>query len=231
MTQKAVTDALNTKANTTALDSYATKQYVNSAISSIPSSGGSSGVSNLGADKKGHIVVVGDNGAITAGDTTENQIIESLLRAGIYQAKNALGLEINYQDKSFIRTQDANSLTMGSDFDQYSMYGGRVRCNVGDDGYINAFYGEAGYKDDGSNGQVMIYQPKFYYQRTLLKVSTATKGQIIRHESIMISPDKQSGFKLHPIFDAGNGEEYDYVLFSAYEGSIRADKLASVAGV
>jgi hypothetical protein len=46
---------------------------------------------------------------------------------------------------------------MGSDFDKFLMYGGRVRCNVADDGTINAFYGEESYKDDGSNGQVMVY--------------------------------------------------------------------------
>jgi hypothetical protein len=43
------------------------------------------------------------------------------------------------------------------------MYGGRMRCNVTDDGTITAFYGDSNYADDGSNGQVMVYQPKFYY--------------------------------------------------------------------
>jgi hypothetical protein len=32
------------------------------------------------------------------------------------------------------------------------MYGGRMRCNVADDGTINAFYGDPTYADDGSNG-------------------------------------------------------------------------------
>ena len=54
---------------------------------------------------------------------------------------------------------------MGEDFNQFLMYGGRIKCNVADDGTINAFYGENGYTEDGSNGQVMIYQPKFYYRR------------------------------------------------------------------
>jgi len=56
---------------------------------------------------------------------------------------------------------------MGSSFDKYAMYGGRVRCNVADNGTINAFYGEEGYRDDGSNGMVMVYQPKFYYKRII----------------------------------------------------------------
>jgi len=76
----------------------------------------------------------------------------------------------------------------------------------------------------------MVYQPKFYYQRTPLSVDTAVKGQIVRRESIIISAVKQAGFKLHPIFDDGEGGELDYILFSAYDGSIIDSKLASVAG-
>ena len=41
---------------------------------------------------------------------------------------------------------------MGSDFDKYTMYGGRMRCNVADDGSINAFHGDSNYSENGSNG-------------------------------------------------------------------------------
>lgn len=250
MTQKAVTDALTTKADSSTLNIYvttnemntalaskadaataATKQYVDDAIAAIPSSGSGSGdVSNLGTDSAGHIVVVGDDGNISASDTTEDNLIEALIRSGIYQAKNAVGLDINYQDKSFIRTQEAASFEMGTDFDAYPMYGGRKRCNVADNGVITAFYGDANYKDDGTNGQVMIYQPKFYYQRFPLKLENTQKGQAIRRESILISATEQSGFKLHPLFDAGKGESYDYVLLPAYEGAVLSDRLYSIAG-
>ena len=36
----------------------------------------------------------------------------------------------------------------------------------------------------------------------------------------MISAEAQVGFKLHPVFINENGEEIDYVLFSAYEGGL-----------
>ena len=229
MTQKAITDALANKVDNTTLNTYASKTYVDNAIASGVGSG-TGGISNLGQDVAGHIVVVGEDGHITAGDTTESQIIEALIHSDIYQAKDSVGLDIDYENKTFMRTQQAISFDMGADFDAFSMYGGRMRCNVADNGTITAFYGEANYKDDGSNGQVMFYQPKFYYQRVILKNESATKGRIIRHESIILSPTKQSGFKLHPIFDAGNGEEYDYVLISAYEGSLISDRLASIAG-
>ena len=218
MTQKAITN------------NFATKTYVNTAIASIPTNtGGGGGVSNLGADKHGHVVVVGDTGNITAAEITEQQIIELLLNSGSYQATEAVGIEVNYAEKTSRRTQRATNLSMGIDFDQFTMYGGRMRCNVADDGTINAFYGDNNYADDGSNGQVMIYQPKFYYQRIPMTLDTLTFGAAIRRESILISAVKQSGFKLHPIFKNGN-EELDYVLLPAYEGTLVNNKLSSIAG-
>ena len=74
-----------------------------------------------------------------------------------------LGLQVDYRNKTFKRLAGATNLTPGTDFDRFSMYGGRRRCNVADDGTINAWYGDESYTEDGSNGQVMIYQPKFYY--------------------------------------------------------------------
>ena len=216
MTQKAITDALDEKASTA---------YVNQAIAAIPHTSGG-GVSNLGSDTAGHLVKVGEDGNITAADVTESQLIETLMRAGAYEAKDALGLQIDYEAKAFQRTQQADT----ADFNSFSMYGGRMRCNVSDNGNITAFYGDANYKDDGSNGQVMVYQPKFYYQRIPLKVQSGANGKIVRSESIIVSPTAQSGFKLHPIFK-NNDEELDYVLLPAYEGSLQGNKLASIGGV
>ncbi len=228
MTQKAITDALGNKVDSVDLNSYASKTYVDNAVAAIPAGGG--GISNLGTANAGKMVVVGEDGNITAGRTKESEILEALIRTGIYAADGALGLDINYQDKILTRTQDAASLTMGEDFDEYLMYGGRVRCNVADDGTINAFYGESGYADDGSNGQVMIYQPKFYYQRNITNSTKLAKGSAIYQEEIILSSKPAYGFKLHPLFDAGDGEEYDYVLLSAYEGTINNNKLCSISG-
>jgi hypothetical protein len=108
---------------------------------------------------------------------------------------------------------------MGSDFNKYPMYGGRMRCNVADDGTINAFYGDPNFKESG-NGQVMVYQPKFYYQRIPVTVTSNKVGKTVIRDSLMISYTAQNGFKVHPIFKLPNGEELDYVLFSAYEGGL-----------
>ena len=234
MTQKAVTDALDTKASviyvnnslsskvdSSTLNNYATTTYVNQQIAAIPQTPSMpSGVSNLGIDAAGKIVVVGPDGNIVAGDVTEEAIIEALVQSESYETEGTTGLVIDYDNKSNSRSQDSAHESSGSFFNQYAMYGGRMRCNVADDGTINAFYGDSGYKEDGSNGQVMLYQPKFYYMRTPMKTSTTLVGKIIKKESIIISDKHMAGFKLHPIFKNINGEELDYVLLPVYEATL-----------
>ena len=200
----------------------AIKAYIDSQANS-----GNGGVSNLGSENAGHIVVIDENGNIISGTATEEQIIEALVQAGINISNTEeVGLDIDYQNKICTRMQKAVNLEMGNDFNQFVMYGGRRRCNVADDGTINAFYGDNNYTEDGSNGQVMIYQPKFYYQRAPLKLN----DKIVRHETLILSSVKKSGFKIHPLFDAGNNEEYDYVLLSAYEGTLNNNILSSIVG-
>ena len=170
MTQKAITDALDTKVSNTTLNIYATQEYVNNAIAQ---SGGGSGSGNANTDvdgnDSGHLVVVDEDGNLTASEITEPEVIDALIAAGTYTIHGTVGLDIDYANRQYARVQDSTSFTMGSDFDAYTMYGGRTRCNVADDGTINAFYGDNNYTEDGSNGQVMIYQPKFYYKRVILQ--------------------------------------------------------------
>lgn len=233
MTQKATTDALDTKATTvyvnTTLNNYATKQYVNSAIAA-GGSGMPGGVSNLGIDNAGKIVIIGPDGNIISGVISENDIIEALISSGGYINGDIVGLAIDYENKSFSRVQSATGKSMGSDFNSYSMYGGRMRCNVANDGTINAFYGDNNYTEDGSNGQVMVYQPKFYYQRNIVKTSNNTVGKIVRQETLMITSSPMNGFKLHPIFKTEDGTELDYVLLPAYDATLENDTLTSKAG-
>lgn len=223
MTQKAITSALSSKADAT---TAATKQYVDQRIASAPSGGG--GNVNLGSENAGYLVVVNEYGGMSASSVTEEQVIDALNETGVdYINKDEVGLEIDYQNKTCTRVQKAIGLEMGTDFDGFIMYGGRKRCNVADDGTINAFYGDNSYREDGSNGQVMVYQPKFYYKRVPLKLN----NKIVRQETLILSTKKKKGFKVHPIFDAGNNEEYEYVLFSAYEGAINNNLMSSIVGV
>jgi hypothetical protein len=115
------------------------------------------------------------------------------------------------------------------------------RCNLLDDGTVAAYYGDAGYKEDGSNGQVMVEIPKFYYMTTVETVN----GQKTFKWHVSMLP--MLNFKVHPAF-VRNGVVKDKIYFSAYEGCIydtsasaylladeqiadfNTDKLSSIAG-
>jgi hypothetical protein len=134
-----------------------------------------------------------------------------------------------------------NTTTLTGDPDTHPVYMGINRCNVSDDGTINAYYGDAGYTEDGSNGQVMVKIPKFYY-----KVTPDSDGGLdgvhIRKCTWEISDSADDGFTLYPAFYDASGNEIDYFLYGAFDGvgqrdsaygtsyNTSTDKLSSVAG-
>lgn len=141
---------------------------------------------------------------------------------GMIDTEDVLGITMDYKNKTCTRIAGAKNLTAGADFDKFKMYGGRKRCNVSDGGTINAYYGDEGYTEDGSNGQVMVYQPKFYYLVCPLEYDRQETGYgyHLRKANYYVSETQRAGFKLHPAFYDKNGNEVDYILMSAYEGCI-----------
>lgn len=140
-----------------------------------------------------------------------------------YTDEDIAGLCVDYENKTFKRLASAVNLSQGEDFDKFTMYGGRKRCNVSDDGTITAYYGDENYAEDGSNGQVMVYQPAFYYKVVPLKLeknSDSGIGYHLRKANYYVSAKPKTGFKLHPAFYDENGNAIDYILFSADEGSM-----------
>lgn len=137
-------------------------------------------------------------------------------------ADDIVGIQVDYKNKTFKRLAGAANLTKGSDFDKFTMFGGRKRCNVADDGSIVAWYGDADYKEDGSMGQVMVYQPKFYYLVCPVEYDPIDTGigYHLRKANYYVSGKPRAGFRLHPAFYDASGNEIDYFLTSAYEGSI-----------
>lgn len=141
---------------------------------------------------------------------------------GMIETEDVLGITMDYKNKTCTRIAGAKNLTAGADFDKFKMYGGRKRCNVSDGGTINAYYGDEGYTEDGSNGQVMVYQPKFYYLVCPLEYDRQETGYgyHLRKANYYVSETQRAGFKLHPAFYDKNGNEVDYILMSVYEGCI-----------
>lgn len=160
------------------------------------------------------------------------------------------GLEVDYETGICTRLAGATGMNAGRDFGRFKPFGGRRRCTVADDGTITSWYGDEDFVEDGSMGQVMVYQPKFFYKVIPLKIDPQTDGigYHLRKARYYVSAHKHPGFKCHPAFYDADGNETDYILYSAYEGAIydtstqtylradeqvadfAVDKLSSIAG-
>lgn len=164
--------------------------------------------------------VVGADGKDGADLSNEVEDIKAYIG---YTDGDILGLQVDFENKTFIRLAGAVGLSSGPDFNKFEMYGGRRRCNVSNDGTIIAYYGDENYTEDGSNGQVMVFQPKFYYKVVPLKLEKNTESGIgyhLRRVNYYVSSKPKTGFKLHPAFYDENGNEINYILYSADEGSM-----------
>jgi len=94
-------------------------------------------------------------------------------------------------------------------------------CNLDENGNVLAYIGEPNFARDGSNGDVMVEIPKFYYKRR--------KVGIVEEWWICELPI--GGYELHPLFIDG-GIEMSKAYISAYNLSESADgtKGQSISG-
>ena len=163
-----------------------------------------------------------------ASDSLQAEVDEIKNQTGL-GTDDVVGVCIDFENKTWKRLGAAENWNEGSDFDVMRAFGGRHRCNVSDSGSINAVYGDSGYVEDGSNGQVMVFQPKFYYKVVPLKLeknttSAHSKGFKIRKANYYISDTPKTGFKVHPAFLDNHDPSTSY---SQVDQSV--DKLASIA--
>jgi hypothetical protein len=144
-----------------------------------------------------------------------------------------VGLRWNKTTDTYTRLGKAKGLTVDSsgspnisDFDSIYPWSEMKRCNLADDLTVNAYYGDAGYIEDGSNGQVMVEIPQFWYKTV---VYTDTNGDKIFEWYISEFP--QSGFKLHPMFiNTAQSKIYEYAYLSAYEGTLYDNSATTYVG-
>ena len=207
MTQKAITDALNSQ-----------KTALETKINNIRPGSGSGNISgNITAADEGHLVVVDENGNLGASGIKETDIILTQITSDTYQNDNIIGLEIDYVNKTFTRLQGARNKTAGEDFNSYQMLGGRKRCIVDEDGRIERFLTAEDTLETIANKRIMVYQPPVYYFRAPLSVTSTNRGLKINKEQVYISDNKYTGFELHPIFKDENDNAVKYVLLPAYD--------------
>lgn len=161
-----------------------------------------------------------ENGTYTAPEGyAYSQVVINVTTAKI------AGISVDFDAGTVERISDSRNWLAGVDYDSINAFGGRKRCNVADDGTILAWYGDLDYAEDGSNGQVMVYQPKFYYKVEPVEtgseaISEGNTSVYLKKANYYVSDAPYTGFKLHPLFYNEAGEELDFVLKSAFEGSM-----------
>lgn len=147
--------------------------------------------------------------------------------AGQQEAK-IYSLEWNQTLDTYQRLDDAVgmvAITQGqNDFSDVYPWSEMKRCNLDDNGVVQAYFGDPTYADDGSNGQVMVQIPKFWYRSEMIVENEEKKYRW------WIADAPVEGFKLHPAF-VRNGVEKDYIYIGAYEGYVSGGMLHSRAGV
>ena len=99
--------------------------------------------------------------------------------------------------------------TVQNDFDNIYPWSEMRLCNLDAEGNILAYAGEPSFTRDGTNGDVMVQIPKFYYKR-----EKTAEG----YEEWWICAVKLPGYELHPVF-MDDGKEVSAVFRSAYNAS------------
>ena len=84
------------------------------------------GTATFDSSDAGKMVVIGDDGTAAASTITEEEIVEALLSGDDYEITGTVGIEIDYESKTFVRLQDAANFSAGSDFNAYNAYGHRT---------------------------------------------------------------------------------------------------------
>lgn len=145
---------------------------------------------------------------------------------------NALGVE-DYQGAyglNWNETADTYTRTGAAGFK--SIQARMRRCVLNADGSVNYYLHPLDStkkadgtpaKLDGTDGNVMVEIPKFYY-----KYNCNTASGVVHEHSISLTPD--SGYVVHPAF-MREGVEVDVRYRAAYDGFRSGGKLLSVSGV
>ena len=117
-------------------------------------------------------------------------------------------------------TDFVNNITTRSTnaIEALNVYRNMKRCNVADDGTINAYDGDLTYTEGGSNGQVMVKVDKFYYKLDVSQTGDLDGVNIRKGRWSIADTKLDNSYKLHPAFLAADGvTELDYFLYSAFE--------------
>ncbi len=125
-----------------------------------------------------------------------------------YSEDDVLGVNVDFDDGLYKRLKD------GASFD-FTILPNAKRCTVDENMSIIAYEGALGFVDDGSNGTVVWYIPKFYSKFVpLLYRSDRDNGYDIKEGNFFISSVRKGDFTMHNAFYDLDANEIDYILMS-----------------
>lgn len=129
------------------------------------------------------------------------------------------GVQFDFEEQEATRLFNAVGKE-SADFDYIYPWSQIKRCNIVD-GKIVAYEGEEGYIEDGSNGDVMVEIPKFWYKVVPVKLEDAAsgEGQQIAIGQWIIADRPMETYKVHPAF-IRNGKEVDRIYVGAFEACL-----------
>ena len=137
--------------------------------------------------------------------------------ATVQRLYNAFGLTANV---------GTDTETATNDFDNIYPWSGRKRCcgywDENGSFIVNAYEGEPGYTTDGSNGEVWVETPLFYYKHTY-----GDDGS----EEIVITSHPIGGFEPSPIHINADGSLSQKAYTAAYPMAVVDNKPTSRSGV
>jgi hypothetical protein len=164
-------------------------------------------VAGTGSDAAA-ILMVGSNGQIPFADSTQTTGIKWADMLGI-----PIGVEWTTNNVSptlVLVNESGIPITLSAgDWLAHPIYSRIRRVNLSDAGVVTAVYGESTFSYTGSNGQVMVQIPKFYYRTNALT----------NKYRFTISASPLPGYTVHPAFIVDSVEK-DHIYVSAFEGSV-----------
>ena len=162
---------------------------------------------------------------LTEGEGSDTYVPYSLdrIRDEFYTRDKIFGISFRTQDTDpeCSRIESSQGLESGM-FDHIYPWSGMKLCNVRVENgeKVITCYGEEGFSQDGSNGNVMVEIPAFYVHRE----------RTDDMERWMLSGSEQDGFELHPWFRNADGTKADFRYYGAYKASSDGTGIFSASG-
>jgi hypothetical protein len=180
---------------------------------------------------KGVVKLAGNTKALAGTDTASAVTPDDLKYVLDHRIHQYYGVSWNESADTYVRTGATAGQPCGVTLaDAFLPVQARMRgCILNDDGTVNYYLcatdwtkkedGTTASNLDGTDGQVMVEIPKFWYRYGYAGTSHTWE----------VSPVPLTGFKVHEMFMSGNTEK-DYVYVGAYEASLYDVSAAKYVG-